>query len=108
MIEAYQPKAYLASASRKESGASFGITPPAPSISTMPCGHAVDAGDRDAVVRRQQVVLALEAMHDCEALPLIQAALPKEELKEVRAAMEQALSSLSAAETGEVGVSKAN
>ena len=99
---------YLASASRKESGASFGITPPAPSISTMPCGHAVDAGDRDAVVRRQQVVQALEAMHDREALPLIEAALPKEDLKEVRAAMEQALITLSAAEKGAADVPKAN
>jgi len=38
---------------------------------------------------RLQAVQALEAMHD-------RAALPKEELKEVRAAMEQALASLSA------------
>ncbi len=54
------------------------------------------AEDGDAGVRLQ-AVLALEVMQDREAVALIEAALPKEELKEVRAAMEQALTSLSAA-----------
>jgi HEAT repeat protein len=45
---------------------------------------------------RLQAVQALEVLRDQEAVALIRAALPKEDLKEVRAAMEQALTSLSA------------
>jgi hypothetical protein len=41
-------------------------------------------------------------------LSLIEAALPKEDLKEVRAAMEQALISLSIAETGKAGATTTN